>query len=436
MRKGYVMKKYHHLNQSERGIIHHMLNEQESFKAIARALGRDPSTISKEVRRHLRFVQKGGYGRPFNDCIKRKECLIIGLCGKEKCEKDSCKNCKHGCTPHCPDYIKEVCPRLLRPPYVCNGCEKDTSCTLERRAYRPVFAQHEYEELLSELRSGPCISEKEAAALDELISKQIKNGQSVHHVCSSIPDEIMYSEKSIYNYINMGILSVRNIDLPRKVKFRERRKSNHDNIKIDKKCRIGRTFDNFLDYLDSRPGCLCVEADSVIGSIGGKVLLTLHFPQAEFMFAFLRQRNTAASVKEVFINIRKAIGEKNMRKLFHLTLCDNGSEFSDPSTLEMITEGRVFYCNPSAPYQRGSGENNHTFIRRILPKGTSFDELTQKDIDLIMSHINSYKRASLGDRSPYEVFRDLYDPSGIILKKLGVRNIPTKDVILTPQLLK
>lgn len=434
--KDLAMKHYKHLSAHERGVINHMLNEQESFKAIARALGRDPSTISKEIRRHLRFEQKGAYGSPFNDCKTRKECLIIGLCGRKKCTMDSCKNCKHGCTPHCPDYEKEICPDLLRPPYVCNGCRKRKKCTLEKRFYRPAFAQNEYKELLSELRRGPCISEKEAAALDELISKQIINGQSVHHVCSSIPDEIMYSEKSIYNYINMGILSARNIDLPRKVKFRERRKSNHDNIKIDKKCRIGRTFDNFLDHLDSRPGCLYAEADSVIGSIGGKALLTLHFPQAEFMFAFLRDRNTAASVKEVFIKIRKAIGERDTHRLFQLILADNGSEFSDPSSIEMITGGRMFYCDPSAPYQRGAGENNHTFIRRILPKGTSFDELSQKDIDLVMSHINSYKRLSLGDRSPYEMFRDLYDPNEVVLKKLGVRCIPTHDVILTPQLLK
>lgn len=434
--KDFEMKHYKHLSAQERGIINHMLNEQESFKEISRALGRDPSTISKEIRRHIKFEQKGAYGKPFNDCIERKECLVIGLCGKEKCRMDSCKNCKHGCTPHCPYYVKEVCPDLLRPPYVCNGCQRRKKCTLEKRFYRPAFAQNEYEVLLSELRSGPCISEKEAQALDELISRQIINGQSVHHVCSSIPDEIMYSEKSIYNYINMGILSAKNIDLPRKVKFRESRKSNHDNIKVDKKCRIGRTYENYLDYLDIRPGCLCVEADSVIGKTGGKVLLTLHFPQAEFMFAFLRDRNTAASVKEIFLRIRRAIGERDMHRLFQLILADNGSEFSDPSTIEMITGGRMFYCNPSAPYQRGAGENNHTFIRRILHKGTSFDELTQKDIDLVMSHINSYKRSSLGDCSPYEMFRNLYDPSGVVLRKLGVRCIDPNDVILTPRLLK
>lgn len=430
------MKKYHHLSENERGVINHMLNQQESFKEIARAIKRDPSTISKEIRRHLRFEQKGAYGKPFNDCKTRKECLIIGLCGRERCSMDSCKNCRHGCTPHCPDYEKEICPDLLKPPYVRNGCNKKKRCTLEKRVYRPVYAQREYEELLSEIRSGPCISEKEAIALDDLISRQIINGQSVHHVCSSAPDEIMYSEKSIYNYINMGILSAKNVDLPRKVKFRESRKSNHDNIKVDRKCRIGRTYKDYLDYLDDRPGCLCVEADSVIGAIGGKVLLTLHFPQAEFMLAFLRERNTAASVKKAFIHLEKTIGERAVSRLFHLILADNGSEFSDPSTIEAITQGRLFYCDPSAPYQRGAGENNHLFIRRILPKGTSFDELTQKDIDLVMSHINSYKRASLGDRSPYEAFRDFYDHNEVILKKLGIRLISPNDITLTPKLIK
>lgn len=70
---------------------------------------------------------------------------------------------------------------------------------------------------------------------------------------------------------------------------------------------------------------------------------------------------------------------------------------------------RVFYCDPQADYQKGAVENDHTFIRRIIPKGTSLDTFTQKDITLMMNHINSYGRPNLGDKTPYAIFASLYE---------------------------
>jgi len=124
--------------------------------------------------------------------------------------------------------------------------------------------------------------------------------------------------------------------------------------------------------------------------------------------------------------------------LFPVILTDNGSEFSNPLAIEFNNLGQqrthVFYCDPSAPYQKGAVENNHEFIRRIIPKGKSFDAYTQDDINLMLSHINSYGRKKLNNQSPTLVFSFLHKDD--ILKKLGIGIIQPNDIILTPQLLK
>ena len=247
----------------------------------------------------------------------------------------------------------------------------------------------------------------------------------------------MFSEKTIYNYVDAGIFSARNIDLPRKVVYKPR-KSTHDSFKVDKSCRIGRTYQDFLAFLSDRPDCPVVQMDSVLGRTGGKVLLTLHFVKSEFMLAFLRDANTAASVFGIIEKLYWELRPDRFMQIFPVLLGDNGSEFSDPLSLEMDAENnqrtRVFYCDPAAPYQKGAAENNHEFIRRILPKGSSFDELQQADIDRMMNHINSYKRANLGDKTPYEMFRFLYGQE--ILDALGAVLIQPNDVFLRPGLLK
>ena len=155
--------------------------------------------------------------------------------------------------------------------------------------------------------------------------------------------------------------------------------------------------------------------DSVEGKKGGKVLLTIHFVKTEFMLAYIRDRNTAYSVYEIFEKLYWLLLPDDFMKLFPVLLGDNGTEFSDPLAIEFDAEGNrrtnVFYCDPSAPYQKGAIENNHELIRRVLPKGTSFDKLEQADINLKMNLINSYSRATLGDRFPIEVFEQLYGKS-------------------------
>ena len=217
----------------------------------------------------------------------------------------------------------------------------------------------------------------------------------------------MCSERTIYNYIDYRLFTARNIDLPRKVRYRPR-KLEKQRFKVEKSCRIGRTYDDFKVFLDEHPGIPVVEIDTLEGTRGGKVLLTIHFTETQYMLAFIRDSNTARSVTEIFDHLYSLFELENFRKLFPVILTDNGSEFSNPSAIEFDSEGNrrtyIFYCDPSAPYQKGALENNHELIRRIIPKGKSLNAFTQNAINLIMDHINSYGRKKLNDKSAHESF--------------------------------
>lgn len=431
------MNKNRHLLQEERSIIEQRLIEKESFNSIGRELGKDPTTIAKEVRNHIQFRNTGCYGRPFNNCLNRKDCSVRYLCGNRQCRR-YCNFCSaHPCSSLCSDYHQEICIRLSKPPYVCNGCEYRRSCTLEKRIYSASHAQREYEAIRSESRQGIQLTEEEALRLDSLISPLLMKGQSLHNICVNHEDEIMLNERSLYNYVDAGVFTAKNLDMPRVVRMGKRKKKK-THFRVDKKCRIGRSYRDFLEFIAHNPGLPIVEMDSLEGSASGKVLLTLHFTIPQLMLAFLRDANTSQSVIDVFNRLYLELEPDIFCGLFQVLLGDNGSEFSNPSAIETAPHGsrrtRVFFCDPQAPYQKGAAENNHTLIRRIIPKGTSLDRFTQEDITLMMNHINSYGRPNLGDKTPYEVFASLYGEN--ILRRMGVEPIPPDKVTLRPSLLK
>lgn len=422
-----------HLILEDRQVIQDLLDHHASFKEIGRKLDKDCSTISKEVRTRRVAEQKGCIGRVFNDCLHRSNCDVWNACltctGKKKCS--ACGRC----ISFCDQYEKENCPKLAKPPYVCNGCEARGRCTLEKKVYRSHKAQKAYNEMLRESRSGISLTEGQIHRLDQIISPLVKNGHSIHHICTTHSDSIMCSERTIYELINAGYLQARNIDLPRKVRFRPRKKGGKT-FKVDKKCRIGRTIEDYRQYCDEHPEMQTTELDSVEGVKGGAVLLTIHFVKARLQLAFRREANDSASVTEIFHQLLKTLGTWDYKKIFSLLLADNGSEFSNPKAIEYTEDGerisRLFYCNPSAPGQKGHCENNHEFIRRIIPKGNDLGNYTQGQISLMMNHINSYGRPELNDRSPYEMFAFLYGEE--LLHKLGVIQIPRDKIILTPKL--
>lgn len=429
------MAKNKHLTDAERLQIEQWLKDRVSIKQIALKLSKSTSTVSREIRSRATASNKYAPYRIHNRCMKRDGCQRRYLCGdKPNCTK-RCSTCSL-CNELCEDYQEQFCYKLCEPPYVCNGCTDEYQCALRKKYYLHRKAHEAYREMLVESRIGANITEDELLVLDEIVSPLVMRGQSVHHIVAHNPDQFEVSEKSIYRYVAGGLLKARNIDMPRVCRIKPR-KSKPVEHKVDSGCRIGRTYAEFLAFAETS-GVPVVEMDSVIGRIGGKALLTMMFKSCDLMVAFIRERNTSHSVIDVFNHLDEALGRETFSRLLTVCLADNGSEFSNPKALEYDAQGnrrtQLYYCDPYASFQKPNVELNHEFIRKILPKGSSFDGLVQGDISLMMSHINSYSREKLNDKSPFDMFGFLYGFD--ILEKLGIRRIPANEILLKPSLLK
>ncbi len=426
-----------HLTLEDRSRIEFGLCKGESFKGIARALGRSHTTISREVKSRSVPSDKSAPFKVANRCLHREECEKTSLCKRSyNCNHKRCRFCNQ-CNSVCPDFVEEHCAKLKEPPYVCNGCTDEQKCTLRKRYYIPTEAQKAYEETLVDSRVGINATEEEIKELDKFISPKIRNGLSVNHIFANNPCQFQMCQKTIYTYINMGLIEARRIDMPRSCRLKPRKRKSQER-KIDPKCRIGRTYDDFQSFLEANPDIEVVEMDTVEGIKGGKVFLTVHFVSTSFMLAFLRERNTAQSVIDIFESLYSILGKEHFQRIFPVLLGDNGSEFSSPKSIEFASDTTqrtsIYYCDPGAPYQKGALENNHCLIRRVLPKGTSFNHLEQDDVTLLMNHVNSYTREKLANKTPYEAFRFLHGQD--VLDKLGAKQIQPNDVILRERLLK
>lgn len=426
-----------HLDLDQRISIEQGVDDKLSFKAISSIINKHCSTISKEISLNSTTCNTGTYGRAFNNCFHRHNCQHVSLCStcQFKTER-KCRSCNL-CRSNCPDFLEEVCQYLSKPPYVCNSCETKRSCTLSKRIYKAHLAQETYSQRYRESRCGFVLSLDEIDRLNKVLVPLIcDKNQSIHHSYINNKDHIMYSERTLYRIIDAGLLKVRNLDLTNKVKLRPRRSKPH--YKVDKACLEGRRYEDFITFTKQHPDLPIVQMDSVEGKKGGKVLLTIHFTVHSLMLAYLREHNDSQSVIDVFNQLYALLGRSLFMKLFPIILTDNGSEFSNPKAIEFDCEGNrrtyIFYCHPSAPYEKGACEVNHELLRRILPKGSSFDFFSQKSVDKIMSHVNSYHRAKLNDNSPFSVFSNMFGKT--VLTSLNITEVDANNVNLSPSLVK
>ena len=427
-----------HLTEQDRHMIANLLDAGLSPLAIAHQLKRAHSTITRELRKHRREDEENQKHKK-NFCNRRLICHKRSLCKipPGNCP-GRCSQCKLiECRKYCDEYEEEVCMKLARPPFVCNGCPDLKNCRKRKFFYQAVAAEKAYLDLLHECRKGIDVSEAEIRQYNELIRHGGHNGQSLHHIMSAHKDVFQKCSKSLYNYFNQGIFSLPRGEMPRMC-MRKPRKVEKIRHKVDPKCRSGRTLADYEKYCLEHPNLPTVQMDSVIGSVGGKVLLTLQF-ECGMMLAWLRDTNNSQSVIDYFDMQERKFGPERFRRMFPIILTDNGPEFSNPTAIEIspITgkrRTRIFYCDPNAAWQKGSIENNHTNLRRILVKGCSFTRLTQQDIDLVLSHLNSYIRKSYDDTPAIERFCALFGKD--CLDALNLTVIPPDDIILDPKLLK
>ena len=425
-----------HMSLDDRIYIEKSLEKSMHFKDIAMFLSKDPTTISKEIKKHRVLKPRNTLYIP-NNCKFRQNCKLTNIC--IPCTsfsfKNRCATCSN-CNKYCPKYIPNECINLSRAPFVCNGCDKKNNCRLEKYYYRAATAHSKYRTILSTSREGINLSEYALSDLDNLVSPLIKLGQPITHIFESNSNAIPCAKRTLYNYIQNNVLTVRNIDLPRKVKYKPRKQ--HIKKQRDYSWREGRKYSDFLSFLEEHPETSVVEMDTVEGVKGGKVLLTMLFRNSRCMLAFLLPCKTQEAVLDVFNSLEEAISTLVFQKNFPVFLTDNGSEFINPILLETgmnsYARTRIYYCDPNASYQKGSLEKNHEFIRYIVPKGKAFDNFTQDDITLLVNQINSTARASLNGRTPFELASLLLDKC--VIDVLGIKEIRPNEVVLKPNLLK
>ena len=385
------MTKHKHLTLSDRNDIQLGLERGETFKAIGQLILKDPTTVSKEVKRNKQI-------------------------------RDSTSN-------------NLPCPLLDKAPFVCNGCPKRRqNCGFKKIFYLAKQAQKQYEQTLVEAREGTPLNSQTFWDIDKVISDRVKKGQHIYHILKT--HNLDVSSSTVYRHIRKGYLSIAPIDLARAVKFKERRKSNLPSI--PKEAKKGRSYEDFQNYLSLNQLDYWLEMDTVMGRMGGKVLLTFNLSFCNFIFARLLDNKTALEVTKHLYDIKNTLyqADKDFFQLFPVILTDNGGEFARVDDIEMDVRGesKLFFCDPNRSDQKGRIEKNHTLIRDILPKGTSFDNLTQEEINLICSHVNSVKRAALNGKSAYELFTFTYGEE--ISKLLGISKIPAEDVCQSSKLLQ
>ena len=214
---------------------------------------------------------------------------------------------------------------------------------------------------------------------------------------------------------------ITNLSLKRKVKRKIRSK------KLKKRNEPanyeGHKYEDYLQFIKDNPSVPTTEMDTVYNFSCGPFIQTFIFEHTGFMIGILHQEKTVMSMASSLDKFQDIL-QDDYEKLFSLLLTDRGSEFADPQAFEINFEtgecrSKIFYCDAQQSQQKPHVENNHNFIREILPNGRDLAHLTQEQLDLMFSHINSVPRKSLGGKTPYVAFTFFYGEE--IPKKLNIQ---------------
>ena len=436
-------KKEGQMDLSDRIAIETGISSKDSFKKIGKLLHRHPSTIAHEIKENRTFIPGNYFLR--KDCRFVRQYVQHHVCGDESCEENCCRCRSVDCQKYCGKYVSRACHKFEKPPYVCNNCSEKKLCSKDKYIYSAKHADATVTRRRSESRQGVRISDEKKSEMDELITKLVKKGQPLTHIYAEHENEIPVCLRTLYNYIDDGELTVKNIDLRRKTGYKKRGKGYQPPLGFANiEFRQGRTYTDFeyamkAKYTEDE----VVEMDTVKGvREQGKRLLTMIFRKNNVMLLFLMPDGKAESVKRVFDYLESGLGIEVFRRLFPVILTDNGSEFKKVDELELTTDEdgfliyrtSLYYCDPMASWQKGCIEKNHEFIRYAIPKKKSLNPFNQDDITLLMNHINSIKRPGLGNKSPYELVEEDDEDFQELMRFLKMHLIPPDEVHLMPDL--
>lgn len=396
------MTNYTQLNKEDRDSIEDLLRRGYNFTYIGNTIKKDRTAISKEVRRNR--IVKSSFYTLFN----------------EKGIKIAINNCE----------------KLRKPPYVCNNCSVKNACSKYHLYYNSKAAQSHADEIKTESRKGIDATEEEINIINKNIVPLIKNKkQSVNQVYSNHPDILPFTKTTFYTYVNNGIINLTNLDLPRKVKYKKRKKTENKKYKKDTSILINRTYEDYIIRLDEEKNkrLNIWQLDTVIGlQTDKKCLLTFLFVETNFMIIRLLNKKDIYNVDEEFTKIKNTLGSELYKEVIDIILTDNGIEFYDPIHLEYnLDTGEklcsVYYCHPNSPDEKPEIEKNHEYIRYVLPKKSSFENLTKEDIKLLEDNINNIPRDILGGKTPYELTKEKFPE---LIKRIDSHYIEPDDVTL------
>ena len=392
-------KHFKHFTLEDRKEIENGVIEGRTIKYIAEKLDVDPTSVSRELRRN-----RHSDGKPTSslisktDCIHRKTCKVKHLCNN-KCKR-KCSSCFKGCNKlGCDNYEPEQCKRITRAPYVCNGCSERHKCPLDRWIYSAKAAQALADGRLVDARVGIDLTGKEMQLLADTVKDGLDLGQSVHHIFAS-NHNLPCSERSFYRYVENEDIDVRKMDLPKKVRYKKRNKKKSS--RHEREFYEGHTYADYL-MLEENKRAQTVEIDCVEGTKQDvQAILTLHFVSLHFQIYILLERHDSKHVLEALDWLESLCGKSAFKKIFGVLLADRGSEFDDIAGIEKNGRCNIYYTDPQRPDQKGACEKNHVELRKIIPKGTSIDELKLDAWLLagVCSHANSSLRLAIGNASP------------------------------------
>ena len=191
------ISKNKHMSLDSRTEIQQCLDHGMTFKAIAKRIGKDQTTVSKEVKKHI--------------CFTPSDVTHLNPDGTVK------------------DNV--TCPSLLKAPFVCNPCKKrHRTCSFKKQFYNAKKAQGEYESLLSESREGIPLNKEAFYEIDAVVTKGIKKGQHLYHIIKA--NNLGISKSTVYRHLHRGYLSAAAIDFPRVVKFKKRCKRHEEYVPL------------------------------------------------------------------------------------------------------------------------------------------------------------------------------------------------------------
>lgn len=419
---------FSHLTLEERRIILTGITNGSTKTAIAQTIGKDKSTVGKEIKLHRSLTYK--CKMPL-ECNHYKKCVF----GRQ-------------CSIDCPEYAPFHCSRRDRSPGACNGCSNWSHCRFDKYQYCPEDAHMDYRTTLIDSREGVSLTVQEAKQMAAVIAPLLKQGQSPYQIITNHP-ELGISEKTLYNYIENDIFheiaGITALDLRRQVSRKlPKKKAKNYKKRTDRRYLKGRTYKDYQAYLSDDPEAFITQMDTVYNDeTNGPFLQTFKFVRAGILLALYRDVKTSASMKEGVDILESILGTEIFRKYVHVLLTDRGTEFSAAEAMETSSDGtrrtRVFYCDPMQSGQKGTLENKHIELRYILPKGTDLNGLgltCQSDLNLVLCHVNSSPCEVLGNKSPLELAEFLYPDLYEKLLAFGIHPIEKDQVILKPYLLK